>query len=169
MRNLMKFGGWWRDITDFWKICLILITLVNVNALDFDTSESTYITSFVENNEIIKLSDDVFERNFEILRITNENILLKNDKGDVLLIDLNENKQIDIDDDGFQDVEIKYNSFNNGKAEIGLRKLENTNKLINEPAKENNKIKKITYWIIWFLIFLIVIYAIKKIRNRKYY
>jgi len=93
--------------------------------LDFDTSEDTYTSNFVENNEIIKLRDGIFERDLNFLRITNENILLKEDDGNVLLIEINKNKQIDINDDGFNDVELSYNSFDNGRAEIGLKKLEN--------------------------------------------
>ena len=142
--------------------------MTNVNALDFDTSEDTYTSNFVGNNEIIKLRDGIFERDLNFLRITNENILLKEDDGNVLLIEINKNKQIDINDDGFNDVELSYNSFDNGRAEIGLKKLENINK-IKEPIKENNKIKKITYWILGFILFLIAIYIIKKIKNRKYY
>ncbi|MBS3157609.1 hypothetical protein J4442_05580 [Candidatus Woesearchaeota archaeon] len=164
----MKSAEWLKGIIGFWSVCLILIILTNVNALDFDTSEDTYTSNFVENNEIIKLRDGIFERDLNFLRITNENILLKEDDGNVLLIEINKNKQIDINDDGFNDVELSYNSFDNGRAEIGLKKLENINK-IKEPIKENNKIKKITYWILGFILFLIAIYIIKKIKNRKYY
>lgn len=145
------------------------ILVYNINALDFDTSVDSYKTNFISNNEIIKLNDGIFERKLEILRMTNDNILLKQDSGNVLLIDLKKNKQIDLDDNGFGDVEISFNSFENGKAEIGLRKLsENINK-IKEPVKEDSKAKKITFWILGFILFLIVIYIIKKIKNRKYY
>ena len=143
------------------------ILIYNISALDFDTSTDSYKTSFISNEEDIKLSDGVFERKLEILRITNDNILLKQDNNEVLLIEVKKSRKIDLNGDGFQDVEISFNSYENEKAGIGLRKLSEKpleNKIVNE-----NKIDNTTKYLTTFVIFLFVLYLAKKWKNRKYY
>lgn len=150
------------------KIILVFLLLaINVSALDFDTSKENYKTSLVSNDEEIRLSDGVFERKLSFLRLTDDNILLKNDNGDVLLIGLGNKKQVDLDSDRLSDVEITYNSFSNGMAEIGLRKVEAN--VIIEEDKDEVDIKKITLWIGGFVLILIIFSLIKKIKSRKYY
>lgn len=143
------------------------VLIYNINALDFDTSIDSYKTSFIFNEEDIRLRDGVFERKLEVLRITNDNILLKQDNNEVLLIEIKKSRKIDLNGDGFQDVEISFNSFENEKAGIGLRKLSGKpleNKIVNE-----NKIDNTTKYLIAFVIFLFILYLIKKCKNRKYY
>lgn len=151
----------------FYVYILILGVLYNVNALDFDTSVDSYKTNFISDNEIIKLSDGVFERKLEILRMTNENILLKQDNNEVLLIEIKKSRKMDLNDDGFYDMEISFNSFENERAEIGLIKL--SEKPLEAKNNNENKIDNTTKYLIVLVVFLFILYLIKKWKNRKYY
>lgn len=99
--------------------------------------------------------------------MTNENILLKQDNNEVLLIEIKKSRKMDLNDDGFYDMEISFNSFENERAEIGLIKL--SEKPLETKIVNENKIDNTTKYLIAFVIFLFVLYLIKKWRTRRYY
>jgi len=161
--------------------CFIILFLLsfNVKAFDFDTSKEDYKANFFSAEDSVKLSDGKFEKNLEILRVTRDNVLVKQDSGEIFLINFNESKEVDLDSDGFGDVKISFNSYDNGKAELALSKLklpdESIDGLNNPGVNEENKLKKFTYYLLGFVILLLALYLIKKLlkvlirKFRKYY
>ncbi len=165
--------------------CLIILFLLsfNVNAVNFDISKEDYKTNFFSAEDVIKLSDGKFEKNLEFLRVTSDNVLVKQDSGEIFLISFNESKEVDLDSDGFGDVKISFSSYDNGRAELALSKLKLSDELSNESidslnnpdVSEENKLKKPTYYLLDFVILLLALFLIKKLlkilirKFRKYY
>jgi len=156
---------------------LIIFLLVISSTLAFTYNPANNFQTFsLKKADTLNLNQE----RLEVIRITPQNLVLRNLENNILLFNIGEEKTFDINNDNFADISIELNTISNSIAEIAITPLkdaisssdiEEIKQQFKEPEIIEEPSSNLPIYLalsLISLIFLIVLYNIYKGKKQYY-